>query len=81
MYQSLKDPLFILRLVFHCLFIIPLFYEKYFYSLALICLVLVFYAKVSKYQTLIEDSSTSEKDRACFTKVKRRWMILTFLKE
>ena len=81
MYQRLKDPGFILRLVFHSLFIIPLFYEKYFYSLALICLVLVFYAKVSKYQTLIEDSSTSEKDRTYFTKVKRRWMFLTFLNE
>ena len=81
MYFKLKDPLFILKLIFHCLFIIPLFYEKYFYSLSLICLVLVFYAKVFKFQTVLEDSSLSEKDRAYFTKVKHRWMYLTFLDE
>ncbi len=81
MQQRLKWPWFIFKLIFHSLFIIPLFYEKYFYSLALICLVLVCYAKVSKFQTLLEDTSISEKDRAHFTKVKQRWMKLTFLKE
>ncbi len=81
MQQRLKEDGFILKLVFHSLFIIPLFYEKYFYSLALICLVLVCYAKVSKFQTLLEDTSISEKDRANFNRLKHRWMKLTFLKE
>lgn len=72
---------FVFKLIFHSLFIIPLVYQKYFYSLALICLVLVFYAKVFKFQTILEDESLTQKDRTYYTRVKHRWMFLTFLKD
>ena len=73
----------ILRLIIHLAPIGPLFFEAYFFSVALVLLVFMTYVKTFKIEQQIEDvknNEASEGEVSELLKLRDRWKALTYLK-
>ncbi|SMF55478.1 hypothetical protein [Pseudobacteriovorax antillogorgiicola] len=72
-----------IRILFHCIPIVPVFFELYFLTVALVLLVAIFYVKTFKIGQQIEDfpKDGSEEELQELKTLRNRWKSLTFLQE
>ena len=70
----------VLKTLFHLTFLVPLFYGKYLFAVAVGLLILSTYIKTKKFDQLLQDSRLSEKERLSFTRTRNFWKVFTFLK-
>ena len=71
--------MFLLKLLIHLLFIIPIFYGKYFYSVAIALLIASAYIKTKKYDQLLLAKNLSKKERESYERTRNFWKAFTFL--
>ena len=72
--------MFLLKLAVHFLFVIPIYFGKYFYSVAIILLVASAYIKTKKYEQLLSTDKLSMKERDSYQRTRDFWKSFTFLK-
>ena len=72
--------MFLLKLAVHFLFVIPIYFGKYFYSVAIILLVASTYIKTKKYEQLLSTDKLSMKERDSYQRTRNFWKAFTFLK-
>ncbi len=72
--------MFLLKLLGHLLFLVPIFYGKYFYSVAIALLIASAYIKTKEYDQLLLAKNLSKKERESYERTRSFWKSFTFLK-
>ena len=72
--------MFLIKLMIHVSFLIPIYFGKYFFAVAVLLLVASAYIKTKKYEQLLSGKALSEREKLSYSRTLRFWKSFTFLK-